>query len=335
MHSSELPEWSRSDARVPLRPPAQDSAARASDTDQAAPVTPGGPMNASAVLALQRTAGNAAVTRALGAQRHVHGAGCGHGLPVQRVSLANDQREFGPGKLKQVDPKDQANLEKSFPKKDGAFKQFPDPTSFSYSLMGPLTQRLNKVDPKGPLASSGGAADWVQGINSRRDEDGGAYRRNCIEAARSFLASWSGNPTAAAGIHDESGVETGGNDLTKRWLGTNWRTSEAGADENAQGVWGAVASRLKGAGHGASCIVVFEREETHLVHAVNGVNHKGDIVWVDAQMGRVSKTPMYKGSLFMTITLDPQFAPVEPPASQAPQALTGATLEEMSLPDIT
>jgi hypothetical protein len=289
-------------------------------------------MSASAVLALQRSAGNAAVTRALGAQRHVHGAGCGHGLSVQRV-LRNDQREFGPGKLKPVEPKDQENLEKVFPKKDGVPKQFPDPTSLSYSIMGPLTQRLNKVDPKGPLASSGGAAEWVQGINSRRDEEGGAYRRNCIEAARSFLASWSGNPTAAAGIHDKEGVESGGNDLTKRWLGTNWRTTEAAAGENAQGTWGVVASRLKGAGHGASCIVVFEREETGLVHAVNGVNHKGDIVWIDAQLGRVSKTPMYKGRLFMTITLDAQFAPVDPPETHASQPVTGTTVEEMELPE--
>jgi hypothetical protein len=38
------------------------------------------------------------------------------------------------------------------------------------------------------------------------------------------------------------------------------------------------------------------------------------VVWIDPQMGRVSETPMYKGDLFMTITLDAQFAPVDAPA---------------------
>ncbi|MET8115976.1 hypothetical protein [Streptomyces prasinus] len=103
-------------------------------------------------------------------------------------------------------------------------------------MVGALAQRLDKHDPKGPLASSGGAADWVKGINSRRDEEGGAYRRNCIDATRSFLASWSGNPTAA-GIKG-TGVEDGGPDWTKAWLNTNWKTSEAGLDEQVQDVWG-------------------------------------------------------------------------------------------------
>ncbi|MFI2351763.1 DUF4157 domain-containing protein [Streptomyces sp. NPDC019443] len=42
------------------------------------------------MLALQRTAGNAAVARAVAAERHEHGSGCGHEQPVQRRSAVQD-----------------------------------------------------------------------------------------------------------------------------------------------------------------------------------------------------------------------------------------------------
>ncbi|MEE1939879.1 toxin glutamine deamidase domain-containing protein [Streptomyces sp. TRM 70361] len=328
MHASELPEHDRPDARTPTHRPERTATP---GPEREAPADPGHLGSPADVLRLQRAAGNAAVTGALAARRHAPGAGHAPGPSVQRVedddqprrTLANDQRRFGPGQLKPPRPEDQANLEKVFPKdKKGNFKQFPDPTSFVSSLMGPLTQRINKLTPKSPLASSGGAADWVKAINPQRDEEGGAYRRNCIDAVRSFLASWSGNPTVAAGIHDPTGVETGGTDRTKAWLNTEWRTAEAGPDDRVQNVWQVVAAQLKGAGHGAASIVVFRRKETGLVHAVSGVNHKDDVVWVDPQLGRVSEIPMYEGDLFMTITLDAQFNPVDAPAP-APTALTG------------
>jgi hypothetical protein len=57
---------------------------------------PGG-LAAGALLALQRTAGNAAVLRALAAQRHVHGAGCGDldPVPVQRSPVHEVLRSSG------------------------------------------------------------------------------------------------------------------------------------------------------------------------------------------------------------------------------------------------
>jgi uncharacterized protein DUF4157 len=51
---------------------------------------PAGSLSPSAVLALQRTAGNAAVARAVAAERHEHGSGCGHEQPVQRRSAVQD-----------------------------------------------------------------------------------------------------------------------------------------------------------------------------------------------------------------------------------------------------
>ncbi|WP_030542457.1 toxin glutamine deamidase domain-containing protein [Streptomyces albus] len=316
---------------------------RSPDRPAAAPAAaPRGPVTEPAtLLALQGTAGNAAVARML-AERHT--APAAHGTealrtPVQRASagappadLASQPaapaqagqsgpvlpplegvRDYARSGLKPADPKAQQQLEKSFTtRSDGSFERFADPTRF-FPLAG-LAQAVNKANPKGPMATSGGAADWVKNINSQRDDDPG-FRRNCVDAARSFLASWDGRPTAAAGVAGE-GVEEGGNDRTAAWLGTRWRTSEvAEAEEGAEagGVWSAVEGRLKSGGHGSSAIVVFKRTETELVHAVNAVNYKGKVYWVDAQMGRISKTPMYNGSLFMTISLSPTFEAIDEP----------------------
>ncbi|MEU5973203.1 toxin glutamine deamidase domain-containing protein [Streptomyces sp. NPDC047315] len=308
MHENEPSKRSHALARAPLRPPAPTK-------DPAGPAAPGLPRGAADVLALQRSAGNAAVTRALEAGRPARAAAPGHDLPVQRA-LAEHDREFGPGRLDHPRSADQQNLERVFPKnKDGSYEQFPDPTTITNhltSLMGSLNQRLSKVpQPQGPQAGSGGAADWVVAINSQRDVDD-RYKRNCIDAARSFLASWSGTPTVAAPVYDPTGVEEGGTGRTKEWLNAEWKTSKVtpGVHPLGREDWDSVASRLKSAGHGSSSIVVFMRKQSGNVHAVNGVNIHGKVKWIDPQYGVVSSQPLYDGLSFMTITLDPQANPV-------------------------
>ncbi|WP_030559005.1 toxin glutamine deamidase domain-containing protein [Streptomyces aureocirculatus] len=332
MHTSERDDRAKPPARLPATRSTQEPRTAAPGTNEAAAAARGGQLGPADMRAIQGSAGNTAANLALVAQRQARGAHRGHRAPVQRAGggpsnvLSNDTREFGPGGLKPPRQEDQEHLERVFPKtRDGGFQQFPDPTATGYALVGQLTQRLNKIDPKGAMASSGRAADWVKSINPQRDEAGGAYRRNCGDAARSFLASWSGNPTVAAGVHNTGprDVEQGGNDRTANMLRTQWRTSirEAAEGERVESVWPVVASRLKNAGHGASSVVVFQREETGLVHAVCGVNHNGKVVWIDPQLGRVSAAPMYKGTQYMSITLDPQFAPVDAPAAH-PTALS-------------
>ncbi|WP_157167627.1 toxin glutamine deamidase domain-containing protein [Streptomyces typhae] len=340
MYASERDERANIPARLPTPRPAEDARATTPSAHEAAAAAHGGLIGAADMRAIQGSAGNAAANGALVAQRQARGAHRAGGAqqahrtpPVQRTGrggssnvLSNDARHFGPGGLRPPHQEDQENLNRVFPKnRDGSFQQFPDPTATGYAIVGQLTQRLNKIDPKGAMASSGRAADWVKGINPRRDEAGGAYRRNCGDAARSFIASWSGNPTVAAGVHNSGprDVEEGGNDRTAAMLRTTWRSSirEATEGERVESVWQVVASRLTGAGHGACSVVVFQREETGLVHAVCGVNHGGKVVWVDPQLGRVSSIPMYKGAHYMSITLDPQFAPVDAPAPD-PTALS-------------
>jgi hypothetical protein len=217
----------------------------------------------------------------------------------------------------QKDKKDQARLKEVFPRtKNGNFIQFPDPTTkLAASVVGLVTQKLNKHNPKGPFASSVGAADWVMEINPRRNDKDDAFRRNCTDAARSFLASWSGNPTTALGIHDETGVERDGNERTSAWLETGWNPH---TDEK-EDVWAAVGRRLKDMGHGSSSIIVFQRKESGDNHAVNGVNYEGKVVWVDPQQGRIGLKPMYNAEGAKWIVLNPEFQVVDAPPVNDPE----------------
>ncbi|MFH8989703.1 hypothetical protein [Streptomyces sp. NPDC017940] len=162
MHTSERDDRAGSAARLPTARPAQDTRTAAPGTNEAAAAARGGRIGPADMRTIQGSAGNTAANRALVAQRQARGARQGPGVPVQRAGggpsnvLSNDARQFGPGGLKPPRQEDQDNLERVFPKNsDGGFQQFPDPTATGYALVGQLTQRLNKLDPKGPMASSG------------------------------------------------------------------------------------------------------------------------------------------------------------------------------------
>lgn len=59
------------------------------DAVQRAALTADGPMTPGQALALQSSAGNAAVVQRLAQDKHVHDAGCGHRPPVQRSAVDN------------------------------------------------------------------------------------------------------------------------------------------------------------------------------------------------------------------------------------------------------
>ncbi|WP_398958055.1 DUF4157 domain-containing protein [Streptomyces sp. GC420] len=61
----------------------------------AVPATAHLPAGAAGILALQRAAGNAAVARAVGEERHEHNADCGHGPSVQRSAVHAVLRSAG------------------------------------------------------------------------------------------------------------------------------------------------------------------------------------------------------------------------------------------------
>jgi hypothetical protein len=284
---------------------------------------------------VQRTRGEEAV------RRHVHEAGCGHGLPVQRAGdgrppgvLVNDQRQIGPDGLMEPRREDQENLERVFPRaEDGTFERFPDPVAAIRPVATGVRASLRRVASSMSLRGSRDAgrssdsdnaepAEWLRAINPRRKEGGdmGPYRRNCGDAVRSFLASWSGNPTVAAGMRG-AGVEPDGSKQTGYWAagaGTMYKDPRTyTVVENATDVqdgWQAVQRQLESMEHGSSCIVVFKPTDARVSevdHMIAAVNHRGRVVWVDPQMGRVSGKPMYEGSGVVTITLSPAFLAVE------------------------
>jgi hypothetical protein len=267
------------------------------------------PGHVGAVLSLQRAAGNAAVTRALAAG--------GHGLTVQRArphpgSLTNNVREQPGSRLFGPSEEDQRKLEKAFPKEGDTYQQFPNPVKSG------LRAHLGLPQP----------AEWVKLINSHRDEKGMEFLANCVEAVRSFLASWSGNPTAAAGVdqsvkRDDGGPmrEDDGPGRTSAWLNTRWRDDLTEDDADPNKAWGVVADRLRRAGHGASAIVVFEHSRAS--HAVAGVNYQGAVIWVDAQLAKVhlEKAPWKAVGIVRSITLDSSLLPFE-----APEPINTSTL---------
>jgi hypothetical protein len=79
----------------------------------AGPVTPPAPLSGTAagLMALQRTAGNAAVAHAVAQERHEHDAGCGHVPPVQRRALVHKVLA-SPGQ--RMDPTIQREMEARF-----------------------------------------------------------------------------------------------------------------------------------------------------------------------------------------------------------------------------
>ncbi|MFI0814971.1 DUF4157 domain-containing protein [Streptomyces sp. NPDC021098] len=87
MHAPRKPDHDRSaDRSRSLVRPAPALVTAKPDT----PAGPGGAMTPGQVLALQRSVGNAAVSRMVEEERHVHGAGCGHETPetpVQRTAV--------------------------------------------------------------------------------------------------------------------------------------------------------------------------------------------------------------------------------------------------------
>ncbi|MGP4113881.1 eCIS core domain-containing protein [Streptomyces sp. 4N509B] len=282
---------------------------------------------------------------------HTHADGCGHGLPVQRAPRVRSEtlnNDVGDGLMPQA-AADQAGVESAFPTVRPNFRQyyeqFPDPVDHVRQVMAGALQAANASAPHDlPPAA------WVEAINHRRDEGTdlsqgryGPFRRNCIEAVRSFIASWSGRPTAARGI--AQGVEQGGNRATADWLNAGqfrdpFAYSVVPSDGSVNSAWDAIARVLTTLGHGAASIVVFEPDRDRPVnpngedpyHAIAAVNFQGRVLWVDAQLGRVSSRPMYQGTGILVITLRPNLTVFEPAA--APLNLNKNYASPDALPDL-
>ncbi|WP_433261722.1 toxin glutamine deamidase domain-containing protein [Actinosynnema sp. CS-041913] len=278
------------------------------------------PAGAAELAALQRAVGNRAVVRLL-AHRHGAPVDPGPGGPVPAASDVAVQRApadrtripetldearedlyFRPGGLVPASPEAQSGLEAKFPKtKSGEHKKFPKPYKGA-------NIPFMKLDP----------ADWLAALNSQYDEDP-RFRSNCQDATRAFLASWFGNPKAASGVFDRHedgtpGIESNGAQATQKWLGAPWRASEDSPDGGRYSTPADVKARLSGAGPGSAAMVVFRPEGRQYNHAVNAVNYKGSIFWIDPQNRKISREFDFQAaSLMMIVVKGSDFEPVDAP----------------------
>ncbi|PJE96269.1 hypothetical protein CUT44_18870, partial [Streptomyces carminius] len=232
-------------------------------------------------------------------------AGQGVFRPLGEIRPYVQEGESPEGRLRPPRPEEQTGLERVFPVQDGMFQRYPDPRDRgTYYLAGPI-RALNRANASNDFATDMGAAEWVRRVNARRETRGTEGRLdNCMDVARSVLASWYGVPTVAAAT--AQGIEDRGGRLTSRWLDAGWR--DLGSDSDA--AWESVRHMLLSRGHGSAAMVIFQRPNGNN-HAVVGVNHRGRVLWIDGQRGRVGERPLYEGVDFRSIELDPQGRPID------------------------
>ncbi len=220
--------------------------------------------------------------------------------------------------------RDQWELERVFPKeRDGSYRRYPDPRGSTFGQTG-ATRWFNRLRTGNLLGPTFGSAEWVQRLNGPWLNSAGRTA-NCVDAARSFLASWYGRPTVAAPVRTRSDgplvrpePESVSLSRTERWLGAQWRSHAPGTESHGPGtagrdepgaVWDALGGELTAHGHGSAAIVVFRRPDGGS-HAVNAVNHHGTVYWIDAQHGRVAARPDFDGTAFLSIVLGPDGKPL-------------------------
>ena len=200
----------------------------------------------------------------------------------------------GPGGLRHDDPKWQRAIELGFPMvAGGGFVVHADPR-----------------------------AGWVANGNDGGDAVPGRAN-NCADCARSFLASWYGEPTCAqprsidpgTGVDGPDDPERDGNDNIVDFAGTGHAYEGSGAAGYRR-----VAAKLRAAGPGCAAIVQIDWPVTNPAtgkpfvdprtgapvrdprtgqipisggHAFNAANVDGSVVWVDMQTNTVSDQPIH------------------------------------------
>jgi hypothetical protein len=233
---------------------------------------------------------------------YVFGPFLGYPLPSsQQVDVEESAREHsreGLGQLRfnmrggtqRVKAADQQALEAVFPSTAGGFAVHPP------------------VD-----------AAWVGLINTAGGFRNEPFRTgNCIDVSLSFEESWRGNPTVAAALfpaydrHRRPFLRH--EHRLKRELYAGKRS-----DYEGRGSAGlkSVAHKLRDLGAGASAVVgvTWKRGGGH---AFNAVNDAGAVVWVDAQLVRITDRPRKGIDTVTSLVFDPQGRPV----FYRPQALS-------------
>lgn len=233
---------------------------------------------------------------------------------VPRRSLAQVRAFDRPGGLKQVEPEYQRALEAAVPR-----------DSSGAPIVHPAVDHawVDEVNDGGPAADPGRAT-------------------NCVDGVRAGLATYYGDPQAAAARLPESDAagrpssagETDGVGNMEAWAGARYRFAGSGRAGLA-----AVEAKVRAAGPGASAaVVVTWPSPPHPAvdprtgdpldpgsHQVAVVNDRGDIRWIDFQTRAISPDfPYPRVEHVWSIALDADRNPILDPAPQAgPRAATG------------
>ncbi|MER7206642.1 toxin glutamine deamidase domain-containing protein [Streptosporangium sp. NPDC000239] len=154
----------------------------------------------------------------------------------------------------------------------------------------PLTEEGTPTrfpDPRG---------EWIKAINGAGAADDPFRATNSLDCALSVLSTWYGTPVVAAPRrpeYDRAGRplltgEEGGAARAERWLGQRFQYLGQGRQ-----AYGPIGPALLAGGHGSAAIIV-NRWPGGGSHAWNAVNASGEVLWLDAQLGRLADEPLYK-----------------------------------------
>ncbi|MFJ8439447.1 toxin glutamine deamidase domain-containing protein [Kitasatospora griseola] len=206
---------------------------------------------------------------------------------------ASDGRPFEvEGGLKRPSEHEQQTLHDAVPKNtDGTPQRHPDPR----------------------------AGDWLKKLNGGEPHTAN-QKNNCLDAALAMVDTVNGHPTVAAPRLEGNGLgEKGGRDRAEQSLGAKFEHLGAGPDGHAK-----LAEMLRESGHGSQAVIT-SRDSDGRTHAWHAMNHEGQIVYSDPQLGRVSDKPLYtgEGGLF-AIPLTPDRAPLHPSTPKPDAQLPGA-----------
>ncbi|MEU1732913.1 toxin glutamine deamidase domain-containing protein [Streptosporangium sp. NPDC020145] len=138
--------------------------------------------------------------------------------------------------------------------------------------------------------------EWIKAINGAGAADDPFRATNSLDCALSVLSTWYGTPVVAAPRrpeYDRAGRplltgEEGGAARAERWLGQRFQYLGQGRQ-----AYGPIGPALLAGGHGSAAIIV-NRWPGGGSHAWNVVNASGEVLWLDAQLGRLADEPLYK-----------------------------------------
>jgi hypothetical protein len=173
-----------------------------------------------------------------------------------------------PSGLTRPEPRHEQDIDDAAPKRpDGRPERFPDPRG-----------------------------EWLQLVNDGGPEADPLRGNNCLDCSLSLISTWHGEPQVSAprfpdrhadGTLDKESGERHGIERAQLWLGHPYEYLGSAVEG-----FHAIEKKLRAGGHGASAAIMNTWKDG-FAHAWNAVNSRGEILWIDSQVGAVDKEPVH------------------------------------------